>query len=62
MDCTKIGKANDFNTVTFLCSERFRKVQLSISFLIVMIFSLKLSAQNSVLFKSYFIPKTLYFP
>ena len=48
IDCTKIGKANDFNTVTFLCSDRFRKVQLPISFLIVMIFSLKLSAQNSV--------------
>jgi hypothetical protein len=27
-----------------------------------MIFSLKLSAQNSVLFKSYFIPKTFNFP
>jgi hypothetical protein len=32
------------------------------SFSIVMISSFKLSAQNSVLFKSYFIPKTLNFP
>ena len=43
-------------------SERFRKAQLPRSFLIVMIFSLKLSAQNSALFKSYFIPKTLNYP